>query len=99
MLDRNESEAPRLAAADPLLSRRDAFVVPPWPGGSYPEWAYFAGNSLGLMPRSARAALEASLARWGSLAIEGWFEGAERWLELAGSTPDSITRRAGADGT
>ncbi len=98
MLDRDESsEALRLDAADPLPSRRDDFVVPPWPGGRYAEWAYFAGNSLGLMPRKARAALEVSLAQWGSHAVEGWFEGVEPWLELAGSTRASIARLVGAD--
>ncbi len=97
MLNRDESEALRLDATDPLPSRRDEFELPPWPGGRYPEWAYFAGNSLGLMPRSARAALEASLAQWAGLGVEGWFEGAEPWLELAGSTRASVARLVGAD--
>ena len=99
MLDRDESEALLLDAADPLPSRRQEFEVPPWPGGRYPEWAYFAGNSLGLMPRSARPALAATLAQWGSHGVEGWFEGSEPWLELAGSTRASIARLVGADET
>ena len=76
---------PRCSATS-CRSRRDAFVVPPWPGGRYPEWAYFAGNSLGLMPRSAQQRLEAELDGWGRLAVEAWFDGEAPWLERAGST-------------
>ncbi len=97
MLGRDESEALRLDATDLLPSRRDEFELPPWPGGRYAQWAYFAGNSLGLMPRSARAALEASLAQWAGLGVEGWFDGAEPWLELAGSTRAPLARLVGAD--
>lgn len=78
-------------------SRRDAFAIPSWPGGLHPEWAYFAGNSLGLQPLSARAALEAELERWRTLAVEGWFEGTDPWLELPGLTRASLARLVGAD--
>lgn len=95
----DESVATRLDADDPLPSRRAAFEIPPWPGGRYPEWAYLAGNSLGLMPRTARVALEAELDRWGSLGVEGWFEGVEPWLELAGTTRASMAALVGAEAT
>ena len=72
----DRARAAALEAADPLPTLRDRFVVPPWPGGAEPEWAYFAGNSLGLMPRSAAAAIEAELAEWGRHRGRGLVRGA-----------------------
>jgi kynureninase len=95
-LGMGEQAALRLEADDPVPSRRSAFVVPPWPGGAHPDWAYFAGNSLGLMPRAAAAALDAELESWGQLAVEGWFEGDMRWLEVASAARPSIARLVGA---
>jgi len=81
-------------AADP--SRRADFLVPPWPGARAGEWAYFAGNSLGLQPRGAAAALESDLDAWATLAVEGWFEGAEPWLTAADGLRGSLARLVGA---
>lgn len=92
----DEGEALELDADDPLPSRRDLFEVPPWQGGAYPDWAYFAGNSLGLMPRQARAAIAAELDVWSDVAVEGWFEAPEPWLEYAGTTRPSIAGLVGA---
>jgi kynureninase len=85
-----------LEASDPLPTLRAEFCVPPWPDGTQPEWAYLAGNSLGLQPRSTRAAIDAELAEWGRLAVEGWFESAEPWLEYAGRLRPSVARLVGA---
>ena len=87
----DHARAAALEAADPLPTLRERFAVPPWPEGAG-EWAYFAGNSLGLMPRSAAAAIEAELAEWGRVAVEGWFEAAEPWLEYAGTVRESLGR-------
>ena len=57
-----EQDAVAREAADP--SRRGDFLVPPWPGSDGAEWAYFAGNSLGLQPRAAGAAIDEELAAW-----------------------------------
>jgi kynureninase len=92
----DEARAAELEAADPLPSLRDEFLIPPWPGGAVPEWAYLAGNSLGLQPRAAQAAIEAELAEWARLGVEGWFEGREPWLEYAGSLRASVARLVGA---
>ncbi len=85
-----------LDLTDEVTSRRDAFVVPPWPGGRYAEWAYFAGNSLGLMPRSVQQGIAAELDDWGALAVEAWFDGETPWLERAGATRSSLARLVGA---
>jgi kynureninase len=82
------ARARRLEASDPLPSLRDEFVVPPW--------AYLAGNSLGLQPKAARAAVERELEEWGRLAVEGWFEAVEPWLEYAGSLRGPVARLVGA---
>jgi kynureninase len=92
----DEARAAELEAADPLPSLRDEFLIPPWPGGARPEWAYLAGNSLGLQPRAARAAVEDELDEWGRLGVEGWFESREPWLEYAGSLRASVGRLVGA---
>jgi kynureninase len=92
----DEARAAALEAADPLPTQRGEFLVPPWPGGRVKEWAYLAGNSLGLQPRSARAAIEAELDEWARLGVEGWFEAKEPWLEYAGSLRASIGRLVGA---
>ena len=42
---------------------------------------YFAGNSLGLMPKSASSALETELKDWAELAVEGHFKGTNPWYD------------------
>ena len=81
-------------AADPSL--RGDFHVPPWPGSAGGEWAYFAGNSLGLQPRGAAAAVAQELEVWATLAVEGWFEGAEPWLTAADGLRGSLAALVGA---
>jgi kynureninase len=81
--------------ADP--SRRDEFRVPPWPGSEGADWAYFAGNSLGLQPRAAAAAIQQELDVWAELAVEGWFEGARPWLTSSDELRPSLARLVGAE--
>jgi kynureninase len=90
-----ESSARARDEADP--SRRADFHIPPWPGASGREWAYFAGNSLGLQPRGATAAVAQELDVWATLAVEGWFEGSEPWLTAADGMRGSLARLVGAD--
>ena len=78
-LDVEEPRALALDAADPLSACRDAFLIPPHGTG---EQAYFCGNSLGLQPRAARAALDAELDQWATRAVEGHFEGMQPWLDV-----------------
>ncbi len=90
-----ESGAREREAADP--SRRADFRVPPWPGAAGAEWAYFAGNSLGLQPRAAAAAVEEELGAWAELAVEGWFEGERPWLTSADDLRPALARLVGAE--
>ena len=68
-----ENSALAREAADP--SRRADFRVPPWPGCRGGEWAYFAGNSLGLQPRAAAAAVAEELDAWAELGGRGLVRG------------------------
>ena len=76
-------------SSDSFPSLRDEFHIPD-------GWAYLAGNSLGLQPKAARAAIEAELEEWARLGVEGWFESREPWLEYAGSLRSSVARLVGA---
>lgn len=78
-LDAEEARALARDAADPLSAWRDAFMIPPHGNG---EQAYFCGNSLGLQPRSVRAALDDELAGWAQRAVENHFEGERPWLDV-----------------
>ena len=70
-------EALGLDEADPLSALRDQFTIPLNSDGS--EEAYFAGNSLGLMPKDTPAAMLGALSDWGSKGVRGHFEGDESW--------------------
>ena len=90
-----ENSALARDAAD--RSRRADFAVPPWPGSPGGEWAYFAGNSLGLQPRSAAGEIARELEAWAELAVEGWFEGDLPWLTSADELRPALGRLVGAD--
>jgi len=77
-------------AADPLASFRDEFV--------FPEDVdlYFAGHSLGLMPRRARDYVAAELDAWGSRGVLGHHEGERPWLPYHEQLSAPIARLAGA---
>ncbi|MCB9519543.1 MAG: kynureninase [Myxococcales bacterium] len=70
--------AQRLDAADPLRGFRDRFHIPVDDAGR--EVAYLVGNSLGLQPRAAAAAVTAELDTWASRGVNGHFEGARPWF-------------------
>lgn len=93
----DRDEAARREAADPVVSRRDRFVVPPWKGGAEPSWAYFAGNSLGLPPRAADGALAEVVAAWSSLGVEGWFDATPPWLDVAAGLRPPLATLVGAE--
>ncbi|UKE52310.1 kynureninase [Xanthomonas translucens] len=69
--------ATALDAADPLRELRDEFLFPQHQGA---DQAYFVGNSLGLQPRGARAAVREVLDKWSTLAVEGHFSGDTQWM-------------------
>lgn len=57
---------------------------------------YFCGNSLGLMPDSARQRVEREMQRWADLAVDGHFQGDPAWLGYHRRLEDVLMRLAGA---
>ncbi len=62
---------------DPLGGYRDQYHLPRMVTGD--PMVYFCGNSLGLEPKSAKAAVLQELEDWGKLGVEGHFEARDPW--------------------
>jgi kynureninase len=73
-----EMSASEMDAADPLAPFRSRFSVPKRPDGS--EVIYFTGNSLGLMPKTARDYVEQELKDWETLGVEAHVHARNPWL-------------------
>lgn len=95
-VDLSEAGARYLDATDPAPSRRHDFLVPPAPGGRFPETAYLAGNSLGLQPRTVRTILDEELRAWAELGVEGHVEGERPWKPYHAFLREPLARLVGA---
>lgn len=62
--------------ADPLKGYRDKFH---FPSLGTPEMAYFSGHSLGLQPKTVKAAVELELEDWARYGVEGHFHSTHPW--------------------
>lgn len=89
--------ARQLDQADSLRPYRDRFHIPKRNGQ---ELIYLCGNSLGLQPKTARAALDQELDTWQNLGVEGWFdktEAAEQpWLRYHETCKEALSQIVGA---
>jgi kynureninase len=90
----DEDFAKRLDEQDPLGRYRAEFAIPPRPDGE--PSIYFNGNSLGLMPRKARAYVERELDDWARLGVDGHFHAKTPWYEYHEVFRDSWARLVGA---
>ena len=90
----DEAHARALDQSDPLRGYRDQFHLPVRSDGT--PWIYFAGNSLGLMPRAARATVLQELEDWASLAVEGHFQGKTPWFSYHEIFRETGARLVGA---
>lgn len=85
MLARRAAE---LDASDPLAHFRDEFSIPTGADGL--PVAYLTGNSLGLLSRRVRDAVNAELDQWARMGVDGHFDGPTPWynahLEVAEAT-------------
>ncbi|MBD2766901.1 kynureninase [Hymenobacter sp. BT664] len=88
------SFAADLDAADPLAAFRQEFHIPPGPNGQ--PSVYLCGNSLGLQPQSARAAVEQEFEAWEQLGVEGHFHGEAPWLHYHETLAAPSARLVGA---
>ena len=63
-------------AADPLRAFRDRFH---FPSLGTPDLVYFTGHSLGLQPKTVKAAVELALDEWAKYGVEGHFHSTNPW--------------------
>ena len=91
--ENNLDYARRQDALDPLAPFREQFYIPPVAGR---EAIYFCGNSLGLQPKTARAAAEQEFLSWQQLGVEGHFQGPNPWLHYHEYLSDQEARVVGA---
>lgn len=98
-LDSFREEAEALDATDPALMA-DRFEFPPArvAGSPFATRAYFAGNSLGLMPKATRSTMGEVLESWSINAVEGHFTGAHPWTMQAEVLVEPLARIVGAQG-
>lgn len=92
-----EADALARDAADPLSALRDRFIIPDGPAGhAGPPATYFAGQSLGLQPRAARAVVEAELDRWARVGLDAFFTGDRPWFTYDDALREPMARIVGA---
>ena len=77
--DLSREFAERMDAQDPLRAFRDEFERPTGPGGE--PLTYLCGNSLGLLPRAARALVNEELDDWSRHAVEGHLHSRRPWVD------------------
>src|SRR5437879_8108286 len=73
----DENFARQLDAEDPLRGFRENFSLPL--GNNGKPVIYFAGNSLGLMPKSARQIVEEELDNWAKLGVDAHHAAGTPW--------------------
>ena len=89
-----ESFAHRLDRDDPLRKFRNEFDLPRAEDGA--PLIYFCGNSLGLMPKSARAFVEHELDNWAARAVDAHHAVDTPWYSYHETVRDPLARLVGA---
>jgi kynureninase len=95
----DEAAALALDAADPLARFREQFHIPracDVGGSGDGPCVYLVGNSLGLQPRSTRAAIEEDLDAWARLGVEGHFHARHPWYPAHEEVRGVLARVVGA---
>src|SRR6266699_3993066 len=77
MFSADETFAREMDAQDPLRDFREQFYLPLGKDGK--PLIYFAGNSLGLMPKSARAIVEEELDNWAEFGADAHHAAGTPW--------------------
>ena len=80
-------------ANDPLRSFRSEFRIPQHNDS---DAVYFTGNSLGLQPKGAEAALKQELEDWARFGVEGHFEAKHPWYSYHEELTDGAAKVVGA---
>lgn len=85
--------AQRMDREDPLRAFRDEFLFPQHGGKPV---IYFTGNSLGLQPKGAAAAMKQELDDWATFGVEGHFNAKMPWYPYHEFFSESLGRLVGA---
>jgi kynureninase len=90
----NEQFAKQLDSEDPLRGFREKFHLPLGKDGN--PLIYFAGNSLGLMPKSAREIVEEELDNWAKLGVDAHHATGTPWYTYHEALREPTARLVGA---
>src|SRR5213594_2033169 len=90
----DEDFALQLDAEDPLRGFRDKFHLPRGKDGK--PLIYFAGNSLGLMPKSARQIVEEEVDNWARLGVDAHHATGTPWYSYHEALREPTARLVGA---
>ena len=90
----DEQFALQLDADDPLRHFRQKFHLPLGKDGK--PLIYFAGNSLGLMPKTARAIVEEELDNWAKLGVDAHHATGTPWYTYHEALREPTARLVGA---
>src|SRR6202795_4060014 len=90
----DEDFARQLDAEDSLRGFREKFHLPLGKDGK--PLIYFAGNSLGLMPKTARKTVEQELDDWAKFAVDAHLGAATPWYTYHETLRESVARLVGA---
>src|SRR5438270_12826118 len=90
----DEAFALQLDAEDPLRAFRDKFHLPLGKDGE--PLIYFAGNSLGLMPKAARKIVDQELDDWARLGVDAHLEAQTPWYSYHENLREPMARIVGA---
>jgi len=90
----DENFAKQLDAEDPLRHFHEKFHLPLGKDGK--PLIYFAGNSLGLMPKAARAVVDQELDDWAKLGVDAHLEAKTPWYTYHEPLREPIARMVGA---
>ncbi len=86
--------AQALDQTDPLRKYRDQFHLPLQENGD--PAIYLCGNSLGLQPKTTRAAIEQELLDWQTYGVEGHFHAERPWMPYHEFLTQAMAKVVGA---
>ena len=89
----SEQHARQLDEQDALSGFRKQFHIPEINGI---QQLYFCGNSLGLQPKSTRAAITQELDDWATFGVEGHFQAKHPWMPYHTELRDLLAECVGA---
>jgi kynureninase len=91
--ENTEAFAAQMDSEDSLATFRDKFYIPQHNGQ---DTVYLTGNSLGLQPKTARAAVEQEFADWQEFGVEGHFKGKNPWFSYHHFLTENAAKIVGA---